>query len=166
MRKRKTYFAQRGDITTNNFPTRKEAKAALEPMIDYACRFRSSHIECRFGSLIIIVPNATGFDSYLIPNPGDLAHGQRVTSHSQCFAPDIESVVQSARLNAAMCAWQIGSTSDSKLGADAGLTDEKIGELNRWIRFQREYAAAISAGKTKTEAFDIATGRTGNAQPV
>jgi hypothetical protein len=162
MRKRqpKTFTAVRGALESRA-DSKKEARAYLEKMVDYACAWHSSHLETRFGYLIAIMHTPLGYESMVI-DPARLAeHGR--THSASCFSGDtsLDQEIQRGRMNAAQLAWHRGEN-DEKFLAATGLDEIGQMELLRWIRFQRLYADHIAAGATPAEAHN----RAGRGIPV
>lgn len=155
-RKAKKFYANRGYLTAEG-NSKTEAKANLEPMIDWACAHASPTIEMRFGLLIVIASNPQGFESRVI-NPAHLEHGKQY--HSCCCYGQIDygTVLQSARNHAAQNAWHHGINDDSGFVDQAGLTKDGATDLARWIAWQRRYRELKLSGHTDSEAHELASG--------
>lgn len=156
MRKAKTFYATRGALTASG-ANKTEAKANLEPMIDWACNAGMPVIECRFGFLIVVASDANGWSTSVV-GPDDMVHGQRKwcgTSHGQQIA--YSDALISARNHAAQNAWSPDVADDAAFVEMAGL-GPKSGELASWIAFQRRYVEAKTSGHNDGDAFKLAIG--------
>ncbi len=138
--KTKTYYASRRDITAEG-ETISKARAALVPMIDYACTLRYPHVEVRYGYVLIASPSAVGYVTTMLwPNnlKTDGSKDGCHTLHPQTAT--LEDIVRRLRLNAAQVAWHL-DVDDVSHEAKSGLDGRGLGELRSFIRFHRRYAA-------------------------
>ena len=156
MRKKRNYFASHASLTGQG-ASKQEANADLERQIDWALEHRSPYVEVRFGQLIVIAADASGWHSALVRQDDLATHGFK-PCWTMCGQGEFEPILRSARLNAAQSAWSRDAM-DAEIVEQAGLDKSGQGELQSWIGFQRKYAEAKSIGKTDGEAFDIANGR-------
>lgn len=152
MRKAKTYFATRGDLTAEG-ATKAEAKANLDAMINWACQYRHPLVENRFGLLIVISHSSHGWQSIVI-DPASRQHGGRWESFCGQGMGDYGDVLASARMHAAQNAWTPAADDEQHI-ALAGIA-AKEGELRRWIAFQRRYLAAKAQGRSDNDSWNIA----------
>jgi len=157
VRQKKKVTVTRGCLTGEG-ATKTLAKADLEQQINKAVAFNNPHIECWLGHVIVVTPTARGWETFTI-------HPDQINSDAQAscctfvgWEEDRNKIIDRARLNVAMSAWD-QSVVDDEYVEMARLTAEGKSELASWIKFQRRYQAAKIAGKTDAEAFDIANGR-------
>ena len=157
MARAKRHFTATHKSLSAEGATKSEASAKLEAMIDWALDDRQLHIECRFGWLIIISPEARGYASKLI-HPSVIEHG--IKYHAGCFhgQVDFAPLLQSCRNHAAQNAWAFDCADDAAHVKAAGLDDTHASELARWIAWQRRYSALKASGATDNEAHRQASG--------
>jgi hypothetical protein len=127
--------------------TMAEAKKNLEAMIDWSCENGATQIESRYGLLIIVSCNASGF-WHTIVNPADMAHGKAF--HSSCHYGQISYIeaLNFARSHACQYAWHYGINSDAEHIAAAQVTPDKARELQHLFdcyRAQRPANMGVAA---------------------
>lgn len=153
-RHRKTMTAVRG-LLTAEAPTVREAKHELERLTDLALSRGGPTIENRFGWIIVIAAEPSGWTSTMF-KPEDLAHGaQRWMTTSHRPEADRMDVLAATRLHAAQAAWT-PETNDAEHEAAAGLSKTGADDFRRWAAFQRRYSAEKASGATDAEAWNRA----------
>jgi hypothetical protein len=141
MRKPKTAFVRRGNLYGEG-ATKREAKAAIERQLDRAAELPSPTVETRFGLVLVLVADPTGWQSTIV-DPTESKHGDQRQCWS-CFGPvDKEHALSGLRLHAAQRTWT-PDVDDSVHIAAAGLNDRHESEFRYWIKFQRDYIAGRS----------------------
>lgn len=156
MRKPKTVAVSEGRVLGYG-QNKSEARIDLKNAIARWCAADETHIEARFGWLLIAWPTPTGDTAYRIIGPDNLVdHGK--TFHATCISNQpFASAIAEARMSIAQNAWDRHGN-DEMHAQDAGLKAERADELRRWMKWQRSYEALIAAGKTPAEAHQQATG--------
>jgi hypothetical protein len=162
MRKTKTIAVTRGHLVGSG-KTKTEAKADLEKQIDWACKADLTHVEMRYGLIVMVVSTPHGWTQKVF-DPRTVVEGREIAGTCEIGRDrDYTGVLASARLWAAQNAWTIGQIDDEEFIARAGLPENGSGfntaaDLRRWIKWQRNYAALIAEGKTPNEAHHLASG--------
>lgn len=137
---RKLQSARKGSLYAEG-ATVREAKAALQKKIDWACENHAPRIEQRFGYLIVIAASANGYESSVF-HPDAIEHGDFYGFSRTMYGQiSLNEVLQSARLDAAQRAWTLATCDESHV-IGSGLDSWHADDLRRWIRWQRHYDAA------------------------
>lgn len=160
MRKTKQVTESRGRITGYG-KNKTEAKADLARQVDMWCAAPETHIEVRFGHVLIayclpVYDNV----AYRVIAPDEM-EGPGKVLHSSCtMNGPLQRAIDDGRVSIAQRCWDHDddeALDEAHLTA-SGLTGEKLGDLRHWIKWQRSFNRAIAAGKTETEARDLASG--------
>ncbi|WP_024517004.1 hypothetical protein [Bradyrhizobium sp. Tv2a-2] len=157
MPKPKTVAVSQGRVPGYG-PNTTEAKADLKHRIDYWCGAGDPHMEIRFGYVLIAFQMPSGDVAYRTIGP-DLINGE----HGKHLYPTcvmngtLAQAIAEARYSVAQNAWNRAGSDEDHI-AKSGLKAERADELRHWIKWQRSYDEHIAAGKTKDEAFQMASG--------
>jgi hypothetical protein len=137
--------------------TRAEAKANAERFIERAMRasYTPVIITVHGHRGIIWRDSSAGIVSALIREDGSISGCHSQTSHDV----PMESAAEWMRLHLGQNAWTPAVEDDEAFITGIGFSHSSVAdELRSWIAFQRRYQAALADGKSKDEAYDIASG--------
>jgi hypothetical protein len=134
----------------------KEALADLDRNVDWACGHNHTHVEVRFGRVLIASPTPQGYTSRIVPSNVLTDHGHVVVSVCFYGQMDGEEVMEGLRLHAAQLAWNHEVNDDKHLGLSGLGSDDRREVLRSWIRFQRLYRLHKEAGATPAECHERA----------
>jgi hypothetical protein len=135
---RKEAIARRGLLEARG-KTMTEAKTKLNKMVDWAVSNTASHIEMRFGYVIVIYSDLNGY-SYAMFYPSTMAHGQAVHSRAMYgIDKDYLDVLDDARGSACASAW-IPEMDDEDHISKAQVREAKADHLRSLFKYYRDQA--------------------------
>lgn len=154
-RKKNDYRETRGNLEGRG-KTSVEAKIDLNSQIDWAVSYHPTYIETLLGHLIVISPNAHGYQVTVASIEKSKVYRNLV----HCAHAPLNQLVRRARVDVCQRAWT-ETKIDELYIESTELDDEGKEQLRSWIRFQRLYAEHIEHGATPAEAHRLSCeGRT------
>jgi len=151
------YSAHLNDVQTEMLPTAQEAKDALAPLVEQACRFAFPQIVTLRGSVCFVSADR---GNWYYTAPRDFSQEKDNDGYLACTIDGyatVEAATVAARFHLAQNLWD-GIEDGEALAAFVGDKQEAATLLD-WVAWQKRYKANRASGMTDVQAHTAACDR-------